>query len=75
MDICLVSIDNAIQIRPSSIHGMLWLQTHFEDAHWSALASSQVQIPLEDAIEMSADIQAAGLSLNHIPALTISSGL
>ena len=32
MDIWLIGTGDSIQIRPASIHGMLWLQTHFEDA-------------------------------------------
>ncbi len=71
MDILFTSSEKGTQIRPLSIHGMLWLQTHFEDEHWSSLAASEVRIPLEDAQELSNDAQQAGLMLNFFPALTV----
>ena len=71
MDIWLIGTDSGTQVRPTSIHGMLWLQTHFEDEHWEALASSQVVLPQEDAKTLSEDAKEAGLYLNQISALTI----
>ena len=71
MDILLTSSDEGALIRPISIHGMLWLQTHFENEHWAALASNQVKIPLEDAEELFKDAAEAGVMLNLLPALTV----
>ncbi len=75
MDILLISLGEGIQIRPNSIYGMLWLQTHFENDHWNALASSQVNLPKKDAETMFLDAEQAGLSLSYIPSLSLSSGL
>ena len=61
MDICLIKTKDCTQILPSSVHGMLWLQTHFEEAHWESIANQQVQIRNADAVSMSHDAQAAGL--------------
>ena len=58
-------------IHPVSIHGMLWLQTHFEDEYWPALANNQVKIPLEDAEELFKDASEAGIMLNFLPAPTV----
>ena len=46
MDICLVDIDNNSNksLKPTSVIGMLWLQTHFEDTQWEALSNNQVII-------------------------------
>ena len=71
MDIWLIGTGDSIQIRPASIHGMLWLQTHFEDAHWDALATSQVRLPQMDAEALSQDAKNAGKSLGHLSALSV----
>ena len=72
MDIWLIDTPEGTQLRPESIHGMLWLQTHFEDAHWEALAAKNVIIPIEDAKDLSHDAKKAGLSLNYLPSLSIT---
>ena len=72
MDICLIKINNKINLRPASIHGMLWPQTHFEDAYWHALASKQVCISLIDAKDLSEDALKAGLNVNYLPSFSIT---
>ena len=51
MDIFLSNVDNKFNksLTPTSVHGMLWLQTHFEDSQWEALADGRVLISEEDA--------------------------
>ena len=51
MDICLVDIDNNSNksLKPISVIGMLWLQTHFEDNQWEALSNNQVIISKENS--------------------------
>ncbi len=71
MDICLIGTGDSIQIRPASIHGMLWLQTHFEDAHWEAIAKSLVKLPQSDSEDLSRDAKNAGLSIAHLSALSV----
>ena len=71
MDIWLIGTGDSIQIRPASIHGMLWLQTHFEDTHWDALATSQARLPQLDAEALSQDAKNAGMSLEHLSALSV----
>ena len=72
MDICLIDTAEGTQLRPESVHGMLWLQTHFENAHWEAIASKQVLLPIEDAQALSDDANKAGLSINYLPSLSIT---
>ena len=68
MDICLINVDNKCNksIIPSSVHGMLWLQTHFEDEQWEALADSRVTISEIDAKLLSKDAKLAGLKIEQI---------
>ncbi len=72
MDILLMASDEAIGISPRSIHGMLWLQTHFENEEWEALADDLVKLPKQDADALYEDAKAAGLALNFLPALSIA---
>ena len=65
MDICLVSIDNKFNksIKPTSILGMLWLQTHFDNDQWVALSNNSVIISKEDSKLLVKDATSAGLKI------------
>ena len=72
MDISLIEIKEGINIQPESIHGMLWLQTHFKSDHWESLSNDQVIIPFQDAQMLYEDAIAAELNVNIINALSKS---
>ena len=72
MDIWLIDTGEGTLLRPESVHGMLWIQTHFECKHWDAIASKAVRLPIEDAKNLSEDAKEAGLSINHVPSLSIT---
>ena len=72
MDILLIPAEGGAQLRPASIHGMLWLQTHFKDSDWDAIASDQVKLSLDDAKFLSKDAKQAGLNLNSLKQFSIS---
>ncbi len=72
MDICLINTKEGTHLRPESVHGMLWLQTHFEDEHWEAIASKSVRLTSADAKQLGNDAQEAGLRINHLPSLAIT---
>ena len=72
MDICLIDTDAGTELHPKSVHGMLWLQTHFEGTHWEAIALKKVTLPFEDSKALSADAQQAGLSINYIRSISIT---
>ena len=65
MDICLVDIDNNSNksLKPTSVIGMLWLQTHFEDNQWEALSNNQVIISKENSKLLVKDAISAGLNI------------
>ena len=65
MDICLVDIDNNSNksLKPTSVIGMLWLQTHFEDNQWEALSDNQVIISKENSKLLVNDAISAGLNI------------
>ena len=70
MDISLSDKRNGIQIEPKSVHGILWLQTHFESEHWESISNGLVIIPTKDAEMLDQDAQKAGLNVNFINSLT-----
>ena len=69
MDISLLDNRNGTQIKPRSIHGILWLQTHFESDHWESISNGQVIVPTLDAEMLGEDAQNAGLNVNFINSL------
>ena len=50
-DIFLERISNEIvMLKIGTIHGMLWLQTHFHDDDWDALQLDDVGLSVKDAV-------------------------
>ena len=70
MDICLSGKRNGTHLEPRSVHGMLWLQTHFESDHWESISNGLVIIPNKDAEMLCEDAQKAGLNVNFINSLS-----
>ena len=70
MDIRLSDKKNGTQIEPTSIHGILWLQTHFKSAHWESLSNGLVIIPTKDAQMLGEDAAKAGINVNFINSLS-----
>ena len=70
MDISLSDKRNGTQLEPKSVHGILWLQTHFESEHWESISNGLVIIPKKDAEMLGEDAQKAGLSVNFINSLS-----
>ena len=70
MDISLSEKRNGTQIEPKTVHGILWLQTHFESDHWELISNGLVIIPKEDAEMLEKDAQKAGINVNFINSLS-----
>ena len=73
MDICLTNVDNRMNKSrlPVSVHGILWLQTHFENSQWEALSNDRVIISDEDSKLLIKDAGMAGLKIELISDLSI----
>ena len=50
-----------VYLKALSIHGMLWLQTHFHDDDWDAIAEGKVGLDYDSADKLSQDAGMAGL--------------
>ena len=73
MDICITSVDNKSNksLRPLSIHGMLWLQTHFENDQWEALSHNKVIISEIDSKLLVEDANLAGIRIESMSDVSI----
>ena len=70
MDISLSDKRNGTQLEPKSVHGILWLQTHFESEHWESISKGLVIIPTNDAQMLREDATNAGINVNFINSLS-----
>ena len=70
MDISPFEKKNGAQIEPKTVHGILWLQTHFESKHWEIISHGLVMIPTKDAQMLLEDATNAGLNVNFINSLS-----
>lgn len=70
MDLRLISEGQAFRLQPESVHGMLWLQTHFEQSHWELLAEGLATLSPANVDELIEDASNAGLNLSPLPALS-----
>ena len=73
MDICITNIDNKSNksLRPLNIHGMLWLQTHFENDQWEALSDNKVIISETDSKLLIEDANLAGVRIESMSDVSI----
>tara|TARA_Y100001968_G_C19025940_1_gene557430 strand:+ start:320 stop:547 length:228 start_codon:yes stop_codon:yes gene_type:complete len=69
MDISLCDKRNGTQIESRSVHGILWLQTHFKSEHWELLSKGLVIIPTKDAQMLREDATKAGINVSFINSL------
>ena len=70
MDISLSDKRNGTQIESMSVHGILWLQTHFESSHWESLSNGIVIIPTKDSQMLEQDATNAGINVNFISSIS-----
>ena len=73
MDICLTKVDNRSNqsLIPLSVHGMLWLQTHFENNEWEALSENKVIISEPDSHLLMKDALSAGVHIESMSEVSI----
>ena len=73
MDISISNIDNKSNksLKPLSIHGMLWLQTHFENDQWEALSLNKVIISEADSELLIEDANLAGIKIESMSDISI----
>ena len=58
-------------MKPVSVHGMLWLQTHFEDDQWVPISEGRVIISEGDAKLLMADANLAGITIDIVSDISV----
>ena len=73
MDICFINIDNNLNksLKATSVIGMLWLQTHFDNDHWVALSNDSVIISEKNSKLLIKDATSAGLSIKSFSGISV----
>ena len=73
MDICFINIDNSLNksLKATSVIGMLWLQTHFDNDHWVALSNDSVIISEKNSKLLIKDATSAGLSIKSFSGISV----
>ena len=59
-----------VQVTPSSVHGVFWLQTHFPAENWDALLSGQAAFGLDCIDELINDARQGGLNVSWETSVT-----
>ena len=72
MEICWANIDNNLNktLKPTSVIGMLWLQTHFDNEQWEALSNNAVIISNENSKLLVKDATKAGLKIESFSSVS-----
>ena len=66
IDITLLQVTpDDVLIKPKTASGMLWLQTHFQNDDWEALAKGEAGLDVKHADMMSQDANLAGLRIHY----------
>ena len=65
MDIQLISVIDKVFVVPQSIHGVLWLQTHFSEDEWDDITGGSVTVPPHDAAMLVIDAEDAELIVQY----------
>ena len=73
MDICFINIDNSLNksLKATSVIGMLWLQTHFDNDYWEALSKNEVIISKENSKLLVKDAISAGLNIQSFSEISM----
>lgn len=68
-DITLTPLGDSYRLNPETVHGLLWLQTHFESSTWDLICSGKVRLTAESCRSLQSDAHQAGLQVCSIPAI------
>ena len=68
MDLAIAVVDRDARLVPLSVHGVLWLQTHFETSEWDSVCSGRARLHTDGVSALRRDAQEAGLRVTQATA-------
>ena len=63
MDLLLERLGDSARLRPQSVLGMVWLQSHFEPSTWDLICSGAVRMSGTPLQTLCRQAEAAGLQI------------
>lgn len=68
MDLAVAVVDCDARLVPLSVHGLLWLQTHFETSDWDVVCSGRARLHTDGVSSLCRDAREAGLKVTQASA-------
>ena len=68
MDLAIAVVDRDARLVPLSVHGLLWLQTHFETSDWDVVCSGRARLDTDGVVSLCRDASEAGLKVTRASA-------
>jgi hypothetical protein len=65
VDLAITVIDSDVRLVPLSVHGVLWLQTHFDDCEWDSLCAGRARLHRDGVGALCRDARQAGLRVSQ----------
>ena len=68
MDLAIAVVNTDARLIPLTVHGLLWLQTHFETSQWDSLCSGRARLHTDGLNALCRDAREAGLHVTKATA-------
>lgn len=68
MDLAIAVVDRDARLVPLSVHGLLWLQTHFDSSDWDCVCSGRARLHTDGVTSLCRDAREAGLQVTQASA-------
>jgi hypothetical protein len=68
VDLAIAVVDRDARLVPMSVHGLLWLQTHFDTSQWESVCSGRARLHSDGITALCRDARDAGLRVTQASA-------
>lgn len=68
VDLAIAVVERDARLVPLSVHGILWLQTHFDTSEWDTLCSGRGRLHTDCVSSLCRDARQAGLKVTQASA-------
>ena len=68
VDLAIAVVNRDARLVPLTVHGLLWLQTHFDTSEWDVVCSGQARLQSDGIHALCRDAQRAGLRVSQATA-------
>ena len=68
VDLAIAVVDRDARLVPLSVHGVLWLQTHFDTSEWDSVCSGRARLHTDGVGALCRDAREAGMRVTQATA-------